>query len=92
MANLQVKDIDDNLYTALKTRAKNKHRSLSQEVIRLIEEYLNQPDDTRIDSTRQFLTLSWASEKDESADDLIAQIKRDRKESAKFKRQKNVFD
>jgi hypothetical protein len=49
----------------LKTRAKNKHRSLSQEVIRLIEEYLNQPDDTRIDSTKQFLTLSWASDKDE---------------------------
>jgi len=92
MANLQVKDIDDKLYTALKTRAKNKHRSLSQEVIRLIEEYLNQPVGTRIDSTRQFLTLSWASDNDESTENLIAQIKKDRKESVKFKRQKNVFD
>jgi len=92
MANLQVKDIDENLYTALKIRAKSKRRSVSQEVIRLIEEYLNKPDDTTIDSTRLFLDLSWASDKDESADDLIAQLKRDRKESAKFNGQKNVFD
>jgi plasmid stability protein len=92
MANLQVKDIDDHLYKALKIRAKSKRRSLSQEVIRLIEEYLNQPEDTRIDSTRQFLSLSWKSGKDESADEIIAQIKKDRRESRKFKGQKNVFD
>ncbi len=92
MANLQVKDIDENLYKALKIRAKSKRRSLSQEVIRLIEEYLNQPEGTRIDSTRQFLDLSWENDKDESADEIIAQIKKDRRESRIFKGQKNVFD
>jgi plasmid stability protein len=92
MANLQVKDIDDDLYKALKIRAKNKRRSVSQEVIRLVEEYLNQPEETRIDSTRQFLSLSWENDKDESANEIIAQIKKDRKESRKFKGQKNVFD
>jgi len=92
MANLQVKDIDDDLYKALKIRAKNKHRSVSQEVIRLVEEYLNQPEVTRIDSTRQFLSLSWKTEEDESADDLIAQVKKDRIETKKFEGRKNVFD
>ena len=92
MANLQVKDIDENLYKALKIRAKSKRRSLSQEVIRLVEEYLNQPEETRVDSTKQFLSLSWKSGKDESADDLIAQIRKDRMESMKFKGRKNVFD
>ena len=92
MANLQVKGIDDDLYKALKIRAKSNRRSLSKEVIRLIEDYLNQPEGTRIDSTRHFLSLSWKSDKDESADNIIAQIKNDRRESRKFKGQKNVFD
>jgi plasmid stability protein len=92
MANLQVKDIDDNLYRALKIRAKSKRRSVSQEVIHLIEEYLNQPEDTRIDSTKQFLSLSWESKKDESAHDIVSRIKKDRRDSSKFKGQKNVFD
>ena len=92
MANLQVKDIDDDLYKALKIRAKNKRRSVSQEVIRLVEEYLNQPEGTRIDSTKQFLSLSWQSDKDVSANDLIEQMKNDRMESDKFKGRKNVFD
>ncbi|MEW5814047.1 MAG: antitoxin, partial [Spirochaetota bacterium] len=37
MANLQVRDIDDRLYTVLKQRARAKHRSLSQEVVHIIE-------------------------------------------------------
>ena len=92
MANLQVKDIDDNLYRALRIRAKSKRRSISQEVIRLIEEYLNQPEDVRINSTQQFLSLSWQSDLDESADDIIVKMKRDRRESKKFTEDKNVFD
>jgi len=92
MANLQVKDIDDNLYKALKIRAKNMRRSVSQEVIRLVEEYLSQPEETRIDSTKQFLSLTWESDQGESAKNLISQIKKDRKDSEKFKGQKNVFD
>jgi hypothetical protein len=92
MANLQVKDIDDNLYAALKIRAKNKRRSVSQEVIRLIEDYLSQPDDRTIDSTKQFLSLSWTDDTGESADDIIAGIKKDRKQGIKFRGNNNVFD
>lgn len=92
MANLQVKDINDQLYQALKLKAKRKRRSVSQEVIRIIEEYLNQPDDQKSNATDQFLSLSWQSDENESADDLIKSMRKDRVESKKYSGQKNVFD
>jgi len=92
MSNLQVKDIDENLYRALKIRAKNKHRSVSQEVIRLIEDYLTRPDDSNIDDTRQFLSLSWEGENEESAKELIAVIRKNRRDSRRFKGPKDVFN
>lgn len=41
MAILQVRDIDNNLYNSLKISAKMQNRSVSQEVITIIETYLN---------------------------------------------------
>jgi len=43
MAILQVRDIDDRLYSLLKLRAKSENRSVSQEVISIIEKYLSNP-------------------------------------------------
>ncbi len=43
MATLQVKGMDDALYEGLKRRAELKHRSVSQEVVHLIESHLNGP-------------------------------------------------
>jgi plasmid stability protein len=80
MANLQVKDIDDQLYQALKSRAKREDRSVGHEVIRIIKEYLNQPKDTGTNATDQFLSLSWHSNDEESADDLIQSLQKDRTE------------
>ncbi len=37
MATLQVRDIDDRLYESLKTFANSEKRSISQEVIHIIE-------------------------------------------------------
>ncbi|NOX90180.1 MAG: hypothetical protein GXO77_14265 [Calditrichaeota bacterium] len=62
MAILQIKDIDDNLYNALKSLAKNKRRSVSQEVIKIIESYLSQPSSNNIERTEAFLNLSWAGD------------------------------
>ncbi len=39
MANLQVRDIDDKLYDSLKRRADLEHRSISQEVVMIIESH-----------------------------------------------------
>jgi plasmid stability protein len=92
MANLKIKDIDDRLYQALKSKAKSKHRSINQEVLRIIEDYLNHPEDSEKNATEQFLALSWNSCDEESADDLIRSIKKDRTENNKNKGSKNVFD
>ncbi len=43
MAVFQVKDIDDKLYESLKSMAKQKRRSMSQQVVKIIEIYLANP-------------------------------------------------
>ena len=92
MANLQVRDIDDQIYEALKKRAKQQHRSLSQEVVYIIEEYLSRPN---IDSTRQtesFLQLVGAWQGPESAEEILTSIRKGRIESKRFKGQHGLFD
>lgn len=44
MATLQIKSMDDQLYNALKIRAKAENRSLSQQVVMIIKDYLSNPD------------------------------------------------
>jgi len=90
MANLQVKDIDNNLYNSLKSLAKQKRRSVSQEVIRILESYLSKPSTKQMDATDIFLNLSWTG--DESTETLIKDIQSKRINSKRFKASKNVFD
>lgn len=73
MAILQVRDIDDSLYDALKTLAKKERRSISQEVIMMIESYISQPKTSAAEATEEFLNLSWKG--DESADEIINDLK-----------------
>ncbi|MEJ2055677.1 MAG: hypothetical protein P8X42_17320 [Calditrichaceae bacterium] len=90
MANLQVKDIDNNLYNALKSLAKQKRRSVSQEVIRILESYLSRPSNEQIDSTDLFLNLTWSG--DESAENMVKEMRSSRKNSKRFLDSENVFD
>ncbi|NIU01699.1 MAG: antitoxin [Nitrosopumilaceae archaeon] len=94
MAILQVRDIDDELYKALKKRAKMERRSMSQEVIKIIEMYLQLSPQSRKNSTstEEFLNLSWVSDKNESAEDIINQIRSKRINSGRFSGEPNVFD
>ena len=48
MANLQVKSMDDQLYQALGKRAAMDQRSISQEVIFIIKDYLRIPKKTLV--------------------------------------------
>ena len=92
MANLQVRDIDNRIYEALKERAKQQHRSLSQEVVHIIEEYLSRPS---IDSTKQtesFLQLVGAWQGPESAQEILTSIRKGRKESKRFRGTHGLFD
>lgn len=84
MAILQVRDVDDILYEALKNRAKLKRRSISQEVINIIENYLSKPSIANQDQTDAFLNLSGAWEGEESAEEIIDKIRSSRKKSKRF--------
>jgi len=90
MAILQIKDFDDHLYETLKALAKAKRRSVSQEVIKIIEDYLSKPNRHNLEATEVFLNLSWAGEEDAEA--LIKNIRSARKNSKRFKGKSNVFD
>ena len=66
MANLQVKGIDDDLYRALGARAKKENRSISQQVVTIIEEYLARGGESRRRPAAELLDLAgtWADERD----------------------------
>ncbi len=92
MAILQVRNIDDRLYTSLKAIAKSQNRSISQEVISIIEKYLSNPAVYKNNPTREFISLSGAWEDDRNADEIIDSIKKFRKNSERLKKDNVVFD
>lgn len=92
MAILQVRDIDDRLYASLKDAAKSQNRSISQQVISIIEKYLANPTAYKSNSTKEFIALSGAWEDDRSADEIIDSIKKSRKNSERYKKENVIFD
>lgn len=92
MAILQVRDIDDRLYSSLKELARSENRSLSQEVISILEKFLSNPAMFKGNPTRDFLSLSGSWDDKRAADEIIADIKRNRKNSKRFGAENVVFD
>jgi plasmid stability protein len=90
MAILQVRDIDDRLYDSLKQKAKIDNRSISQEVISILETYLSNPNNYITDSTREFLKLSWDDNR--TAGEIIDDLVKDRKNKKSFGEYNGVFD
>ena len=74
MATLQVRSIDDGLYRALSKRAKMENRSISQEVIAIIKDFLSHTHKNHRNATNTFLKLagSWQDPRDanEIADEI----------------------
>lgn len=75
MANLQVRSIDEQLYKALGQRAAMENRSISQEVVTILQAYLSRPENIdALQANRAFLGLcgSWQDERDaaEISEDL----------------------
>lgn len=86
MATLQVRSIDERFYRALGRRAELDHRSLSQEVIAILKDFLASPEKTsHARATEAFLELagSWADARD--ADAMIAEMRKARA-TKRFKR------
>jgi hypothetical protein len=92
MAILQVRDIDDRLYSSLKNLAKSENRSLSQEVISILEKYLSNPVAFKNNPTREFLSLSGSWEDNRTADAIVKDIKKNRRNSKRFEAQNVLFD
>lgn len=92
MAILQVREVDDRLYSLLKAKAKKENRSLSQEVISILENYLSNPDAFNRNPTKEFLSLAEAWSDERTAKEIIDQIKRSRKNSKRFEAENVLFD
>ena len=88
MANLQIKGIKDELYAQIKNLAASENRSVSQQVLFLIKEYLSKKK--QIDSIKTpaliLLELSGSWEDDRKPEDIVKEIKNARKNSIKLKK------
>jgi len=92
MAILQVRNIDDRLYSLLKLRAKSENRSVSQEVISIIEKYLSNPALFKSNPTKEFISLSGSWDDKRNADEIISSIKQTRSRSKRFDKSNVLFD
>ncbi len=91
MATLQVRDIDDRLYNFLKSSAKRQNRSISQEVVTIIENHLNSSVNTK-NATLEFLSLTGAWKDEKSAEEIVKDIRNSRNQSSRFGVNNGIFD
>jgi hypothetical protein len=86
VANLQVKGIDDAFYADLKRLAADKHRSVSQQVVVMLKDYLaKRPHLTRVRLPAQvLLDLAGTWEDDCSPDEIVQHLRTARRSSAKL--------
>ena len=92
MANLQVKDIDNQLYESLRTLAKQERRSISQEVVYILEKYLSAPKSFEQNSSDELLKLTSPWDEDKSSEEIIAAIRQSRINSNRFGNMNELFD
>lgn len=92
MATLQVRDIDDRLYESLRERAARQRRSISQEVILILERYLSTPTALDPNPTDEFLALagSWGDDRDAAT--IVEDLRSSRRNSRRFVDQSDVLD
>lgn len=79
MANLQVKDIDEKLYESLRNLAAREKRSISQEVVFILQKYISKPAEFEPNQTDEFLRLAGSWKDSREADEIIGEIKKSRK-------------
>ena len=77
MAILQIKGIDDALYARLRQMAAADHRSISQEVLHLIEQYLTLQEGhpATATSARALLALAGSWDDERGADEISATVR-----------------
>jgi len=87
MANLQIKGIDNAVYEELKRLAAAENRSVSQQTLFLIKDYLAKEQRVRTLKTpvQVLLELAGSWEGQESAEEIIAVVKMARRSSTRLK-------
>ena len=88
MANLQIKGIQDDLYERIKEMAASENRLIGQQVLYLIKQYLANKGTSQAKKSpaQVLLDLSGSWEDNRDADEIVSNIKRGRKNSAKLKK------
>ena len=74
MATLKICSMDDQLYEALKRRAREENRSISEEAIAILKDYLSRPTS----ATQALLDLAGSWEDDRGAEEIIEDIRQSR--------------
>jgi len=92
MATLQVRDFDDRLYEFLKRSAKLANRSISQEVVTIIQAYLCSAQHITENATEEFIAMTGAWKQDESAAEIVADLRRARNSKRRFGGSNGLFD
>jgi hypothetical protein len=88
MANLHIKGMDDELYTQLKSLAVSENRSISQQILYLLKQYLAKK--YQLQGTRTpaqvLLELSGSWEDDRPAEQIVKELKAGRRSSRKLRK------
>ena len=92
MATLQVKGMDERLYKALRARAEADKRSISQEVVYIIELFLSRPSNDHRAATDALIELAGTWQDERTASQIAADIRKARRTSKRFSRNHDVFD
>jgi hypothetical protein len=88
MANLQIKGMDDDLYAQLKSLAAAENRSISQQILFLLKQYLARKSQLQGSRTpaQVLLDLSGSWEDDRPAEQIVKDLKAARKRSRKLRK------
>ena len=92
MAMLQVRDIDDRLYDRLKIAAKHDNRSISQQVVTILQNYFTSVPSKRKNATEEFLKLAGSWEDSRTTEEILEDIYDSRKDSKRFEGLDGIFD
>lgn len=86
MANLQIKGIDDDLYSQIKMMASQENRSISQQILFLVKTYMARKRFFREAKSpaQVLLELSGSWGDSRTADQIVSNIKRCQKKFKKF--------
>lgn len=92
MAMLQVRDIDDRLYDRLKFAAKLDNRSISQQVVTILQDYFTSIPVKTKNATEEFLKLAGSWEDVRTTEEIIGDIYSSRVNSTRFEALDGIFN